>query len=275
MSRLFTFGCSYTHYRWPSWADILGKEFDSHENWGHIGLGNRAIAERVAECHVKSKITADDTVVIQWAGYSRHDWMHSRKRPGDVSYWRTKGNIFSPANETVFNQPWLLRFWDAKAYYLHTLNNIVMTQGLLKSIGCNWAMTSLTDLRLVDINDVEDLSVYVQSIWNDHQSHWLIPFNEFRSQHPETWEFKPSAREPAHHSLDNGVFTEGHMPVDQHAIFTQEVKKILNMPSSLTTDQQTLVAEINDIKSKHSNYDDFIDAVNKTSWAQTMSHQGY
>ena len=57
MRRLFTFGCSYTSWNWPTWADLLGLEVEHFENWGHAGIGNRAIAERVAECHIKNKFT--------------------------------------------------------------------------------------------------------------------------------------------------------------------------------------------------------------------------
>ena len=40
MKRLFTFGCSVTEFIWPTWADILGREFDYYENWGRVGAGN-------------------------------------------------------------------------------------------------------------------------------------------------------------------------------------------------------------------------------------------
>jgi len=43
MSRLFTFGCSYTNYRWSTWADCLAPEFDYFENWGQSGGGNHYI----------------------------------------------------------------------------------------------------------------------------------------------------------------------------------------------------------------------------------------
>ena len=43
MSRLFTFGCSFTNYRWSSWADCLAPEFDYFENWGQAGGGNHYI----------------------------------------------------------------------------------------------------------------------------------------------------------------------------------------------------------------------------------------
>ena len=56
--RLFAFGCSFTHYAWPSYADFLGYEFDSFSNWAHPGLGNRAIAQRVAECNIKNNFVS-------------------------------------------------------------------------------------------------------------------------------------------------------------------------------------------------------------------------
>ena len=64
MGRLFTFGCSYTSWNWPTWADILALDYEHSENWGHAGLGNRAIAERVAECHLKNKFTKIDKVIV-------------------------------------------------------------------------------------------------------------------------------------------------------------------------------------------------------------------
>ena len=32
-TRLFTFGCSFTQYMWPTWADILSKNFNFYESW--------------------------------------------------------------------------------------------------------------------------------------------------------------------------------------------------------------------------------------------------
>ena len=73
MTRLYVLGCSFSNYAWPTWADMLGLEFDEYENWAFPGLGNRAIAERVAEIHARNTLTKDDTVVIQWTSHLRHD----------------------------------------------------------------------------------------------------------------------------------------------------------------------------------------------------------
>ena len=54
--RLFVFGCSFTKYYWPTWADIIGQEFEYYENWGEIGSGNLRIAHRITECVYKNQI---------------------------------------------------------------------------------------------------------------------------------------------------------------------------------------------------------------------------
>ena len=34
-NRLFTFGCSYTRYNWPTWADIIADDLQiPFQNWG-------------------------------------------------------------------------------------------------------------------------------------------------------------------------------------------------------------------------------------------------
>ena len=71
---LFTFGCSMTAYSWPTWADILGKDYDNYENWGRGSAGNLFIFESIIECLEKNKITTNDTVIILWSAITRMDY---------------------------------------------------------------------------------------------------------------------------------------------------------------------------------------------------------
>lgn len=43
MKRFFAFGCSYTSYHWPTWADYVGMspEFDEAYNFGMAGGASR------------------------------------------------------------------------------------------------------------------------------------------------------------------------------------------------------------------------------------------
>lgn len=72
--RLFTFGCSFTSYGWPTWADILGREADSFENWARPSAGNHHILASLSECLNKNNITANDTIIILYSGITRVDF---------------------------------------------------------------------------------------------------------------------------------------------------------------------------------------------------------
>lgn len=211
MRRLFVFGCSYTAYCWPSWADFLSCEFDVYENWAIAGIGNRAIAERVTECHAKHNFTKDDTIIVQWSTHIRNDFFHQEglltKR---VSGWKTAGSVFNYLNAEIYDKEWLQTFFDEEAFFMHTLNHILMTQMFLENTGANWYMTSIGDVRNlgtdIDIDPVygeqsiftrimdrfshqkekyfgyrvtPSLKVYNKPIWEDRANRWLEPIGSW------------------------------------------------------------------------------------------------
>ena len=73
MSRLFTFGCSFTSYTWKTWADILGQQAEEFYNFGQIGGGNEQIFFKIIEANKKYNFTKDDTVAVCWTHYHRKD----------------------------------------------------------------------------------------------------------------------------------------------------------------------------------------------------------
>jgi hypothetical protein len=215
-TRLFTFGCSFTDYPWPSWADLTSVAFDYYENWGCRGVGNRAIAERIAEAHAKHNFCQDDTIIVQWSSHLRHDWYHAHLFPsGRPRGWKTSGSIFSSRNADAFTQEWVDLFFYEPAYVMHTLHNIILTQGFLKSLNVQWYMTSIGDIRKLgtDIDITQkygeclkstskeisidqlhpQLKSHTRSIWTDHADHWLEPIHSFtKSCQEHTWWFSES-----------------------------------------------------------------------------------
>ena len=85
MSRLFAFGCSFTNYRWSTWADCLAPEFDYFENWGQSGAGNLYIFNSIMEADQRHHFGAGDTVIVCWTNVMREDRYTDR--------WQTLGNI--------------------------------------------------------------------------------------------------------------------------------------------------------------------------------------
>lgn len=301
MNRIFTFGCSFTnYYLWPTWADILAIDHPVSFNWGHPGLGNQAIAERVAEAHAKFKFTPDDTIIVQWTSHLRHDWLSFRHPKSDHSHWRTKGSIFSTENQKFYNHQWMNTFWDEKAYYIRTLNHILLTQEFLNGIGCTWYMTSMSDLgkistevsprtvngelpdKDIDLFDVWDnspeLYCYKEAIWDNNTTKWARPLldvcNETLDQH---WWFDYDPKDKAEKDFNvfEGRWMEPHPSVNQHAIWLRELKATMGTPSELSDAQTAFVQQFNDIKESTKTYRQLEDRVKQTMWANTLMYRGF
>ena len=251
MKRLFVFGCSYTSWNWPTWADLYAQEFDYYENWGLPGLGNRAIAERVAECNFKNKFTEDDTVVIQWSSHLRHDWLKFTE--DDHESWKTKGSIFNYHNVEKFSKHFLDTFFDEKAYFLHTLNNILLTTGLLKSTKCKFFMTSISKLNTLG-SDIPHQDGHGENIRNNpklsnaweefglqeyskifEEDHWLQPIGLHGWNRPDlSWWFTDDS---------NNKWVELHPSPQQHLSWLQS-----NLSQELTDEQQNMIDTVVDCK---------------------------
>ena len=100
MSRFFTFGCSYTGYQYPTWADLLicqAKEDNIKGlNAGWSGAGNQYIASRIWEANAKFHFTKDDTIVIMWSNFFRED-----RYITDYG-WNLVGNVFNNKLDVPF-----------------------------------------------------------------------------------------------------------------------------------------------------------------------------
>jgi hypothetical protein len=100
--RLFTFGCSMTKSFYPTWADILGRNWEYYENWAQSGVGNTFIFSSIIECDYRNHLTPEDTILILWTAMSgRHDYYQDGQ-------WNTKHNAYPDnfnSTESTFNCP--------------------------------------------------------------------------------------------------------------------------------------------------------------------------
>jgi len=297
--RLFTFGCSFTNYNWPTWADLIGLEYGSfHYNWGYAGLGNRAIAERLAECHARMMISPNDTVIIQWTSPLRHDYMRTNVRKLEGTYWATHGSIFSKENAKVFDYKWINTFWDEKAYLIHTLNNITLAIQFLEGIGCKWMMTSMNDMQLVgnELNDdtfggeyqlkdkmrkfydvFPDLTFYKEHIWDNYQDHWVDPIiNAIDESSEFSWKFRFDKNRDVEKSypVRDGLWDEAHPTPRQHAIWMLMLKDRMGLDPRLTHEQGQLIHQFEKIKENTKTFKEFEDAIMNTDWFIQRQYRG-
>jgi hypothetical protein len=102
-NRVFTFGCSFTQYPWPSWADIIATDLDIHaQNWGSAGIGNVAIQHKMVECDLKNTFTEDDLILVMWSTWARED------RYIEYAWWRG-GGIF---NNDFYDKDFINKYWS-------------------------------------------------------------------------------------------------------------------------------------------------------------------
>jgi hypothetical protein len=133
--RLFAFGCSFTNYRWPTWADILGREFDHYENWGQDGAGNQYMFNSVIECNQRNKFTKDDTIIICWTNVDREDRYTDR--------WLSGGNVYY---SHAYPTDWVKKFITDRGCLIRDIAMIKSIDLILSSIGCNYKFLSMVPL---------------------------------------------------------------------------------------------------------------------------------
>jgi hypothetical protein len=138
MSRLFAFGCSFTNYRWSTWADCLAPEFDYFENWGQSGAGNHYIFNSVMEADQRHRFGAGDTVMVCWTSLDREDRYVDRR-------WHTPGNAHFATN--VFNKEYLKTHIDERGFLIRDLAYIKAVKTLLENRpGLTWRFLSMVEL---------------------------------------------------------------------------------------------------------------------------------
>ena len=148
MSRLFTFGCSFTSCEWPTWADIIGKEFDYYENWARSGMGNQYIFNRLIECHQRNHFTVNDTIMIMWSTVLRED--RYIKEHG----WVGTGNIWLT---DTYPTAWKKKFVCDRGFLLRDLTLISAAKDLLKYWQVGFNMLSLLPIETDNEEDVLDV----------------------------------------------------------------------------------------------------------------------
>jgi hypothetical protein len=144
MKRLFTFGCSYTQFQWPTWADFIGTTYDYYENWGKAGSGNHIIASKLYECHYVNNINKDDTVLIMLSSCDRFDYIDNNSK------WCTGGNIYGE-NHTLYGY-FTEKAWNQENSLYNTWYNVKTIITLLDSIGCNYKIMKGFDFFSIDGN---------------------------------------------------------------------------------------------------------------------------
>jgi hypothetical protein len=113
--RIFTFGCSFTEYVWPTWADMILYGNEGH-NVGIRGSGNESILYRLLETDRKYKLNQNDTIIILFTTPIRWDLIISNN-----SEWGEFGQVTSSSLSKYENELYTIDGLIFKSMYSITL----------------------------------------------------------------------------------------------------------------------------------------------------------
>lgn len=128
--RVFAFGCSFTSYDYPTWADIVASEMPESEffNLGKKGGGNLFIASRVAEANARYKFCDTDLIMVMYTTSFRED----RHLNGS---WQTFGNIYNQQHYPM--DSFVIPYCQPTGMLIRDLSIIEMSVGYIKSLPCD------------------------------------------------------------------------------------------------------------------------------------------
>lgn len=142
--RVFAFGCSFTRYQFPTWADLFAKEMSHCEyyNFGTAGSGNLLISNRIAQANCQFNFCETDLVLVMFTTAARED----RYIDGE---WRTKGNVYS---QDYYNDNFVKNYCDPDGFIIRDLGLIQLVKGYLNNLPCKSIYFSMGDLQFESID---------------------------------------------------------------------------------------------------------------------------
>lgn len=127
--RFFVFGCSFTWYHWPTWANILHFDMPQSKfyNLAKPGGGNSFIYSQIIAANQKYKFTSDDLVAVMWSTHGREDRYVNH-------CWETPGNIWT---QNYYDEKFLKKYSCLKGYLVRDLSIFQGTKIILNALPCD------------------------------------------------------------------------------------------------------------------------------------------
>lgn len=156
--KFFAFGCSFTRYHWPTWADIIGSNFtDNFFNYGKSGAGNLYIYIKIMECLSSGAISSNDLVIVCWTNVLRDDrYIGSR--------WVCPGNLYT---QQFYSSDFIKKYVDVEGYYIRDLALIYGASRALINNGCNFKFISMVPIDNFDQYNISKFDSRVLEIYSE------------------------------------------------------------------------------------------------------------
>lgn len=140
MNRIFTFGCSFTEYVWPTWADIILHNNEGF-NMGMRGSGFDALLYRLMETDRIFKLNNTDKIIIIFTTPIRWDliisddleWSsHGQITTSELSKYENKlFNVDGLVFKSIYNSKLIKEYLEKRKlnYVIGSINNLYHNYG--------------------------------------------------------------------------------------------------------------------------------------------------
>jgi len=172
--RIFTFGCSFTHYHWHTWADIINFDLDNEfQNWGVSGIGNVSILHKMLECDLKHKFNSNDIILVNWSSWHRED------RISIGGNWMCGGNIF---NNPTFDKSFIDTYWNEHNDIVKNTSAIIMAN---KMFNINFQS------HMTDFDTYKDISDNYKYLFDNLPNTVIFDITNNSKFNNKTWDAHP------------------------------------------------------------------------------------
>lgn len=145
--RIWCFGCSFTRYSWPTWADLLAQHYPVTVT-AEPGWGNYRIFRELWLKDQQGLIQPDDLVMICWTSVCREDryWLHN---------WHGGGNIWT---NSQYDDNFIKRYADPDHFLMRDRALIWSTTRALDGV-CDHTHISIGPMTLLDQYDSRHIAI--------------------------------------------------------------------------------------------------------------------
>jgi hypothetical protein len=165
--RFFAFGCSFTNYNWPTWADIIGQDIPVYQNWGKIGAGNHYIFNSIIEADARYNFNKEDLVIVMWTFLHREDRYYN-------STWQCDT---IQSLEQTYGGDWFKKYaLDRRSFLIRDLALATAAQSTIQK--ANWEQFWTSPITNIDKDKVESTGIYNNLIpESEGRPYWVESFD--------------------------------------------------------------------------------------------------
>ncbi len=230
--RFFAFGCSFTDYSWPTWANIIAQEIPDHYIYAQSGAGNFYIFQALMQAIIYHKIDKNDLVMIMFSNITRED--RFTKERG----WITPGNLYF---QNEYDDKFLKKYLCHHGYLMRDLSLVTGCKMALENIGCDFELMSMVpfDSESSETKKIEN----VDYILNFYQNslHQIKP-SVLETVFANNWESRPE-RPVYPVGWQKSLYRDNHPTPEEHLLYLQWIYPDLH----LQTKTLDFVKEMNDV----------------------------